>query len=152
MSSDDAQIEPTPMTEHGLHTPSPDGRQIAARRLVIGALILYVVATTALSAYGVAVIRQNQHTIAGQQTQQSQVLAALLKQQDQVTQIAAQIRSCNVPQGACAKRLAAAQANATGSINEITEYAVVCADVVGSQSLEKVRLCVGRLLAQQLSQ
>lgn len=53
-----------------------------------------------------------------------------------------QIADCLDPDGLCYKRSQRRSASAIGSINEITYYAVSCADEPGTQSLEEIQTCV----------
>ena len=59
-----------------------------------------------------------------------------------------QIKDCIDPHGKCFKMAQQQTASAVGSINEITYYAVSCADEPGTQTLDEIRACVlGKLTA-----
>ena len=60
-----------------------------------------------------------------------------------------QIKDCIDPHGKCFKMAQQQTASAVGSINEITYYAVSCADEPGTQTLDEIRACVlGKLTAR----
>lgn len=52
------------------------------------------------------------------------------------------IQSCTTPEGACYQREQEQAGTAVATINEITLYAVTCADNVGTNSYEEILACV----------
>jgi hypothetical protein len=52
----------------------------------------------------------------------------IARQADQIARLAEQVKDCTTPGGVCHDRNEAATATAVGSINTLTQIAVVCAD------------------------
>lgn len=57
-----------------------------------------------------------------------------------------QILDCLDPAGQCYKDSQARSGDAVSSINELSQYAAVCADRPGSQTLEEIRRCIADLI------
>lgn len=59
----------------------------------------------------------------------------------------AQILDCLEPTGVCYQQTQDNTGNVVASINELTQYAAVCADRPGPQGLEEIRRCIADLIA-----
>lgn len=88
------------------------------------------------------------------QQEGSPVLKAIQSQQVDIKRAAdsaqstnEQVLDCLDPAGECFKRSQENTGNVVASINEITQYAAVCADRPGAQSLVEIRACVAGLIA-----
>lgn len=78
--------------------------------------------------------------IQGQQTDIKRAADAASETNDQIL-------DCLDPEGECYQRSQENTGGVVASINEITQYAAVCADRPGTQSLVDIRRCVADLIA-----
>ena len=86
----------------------------------------------------------------------SPVLKAILGQQADIKRAAdtsqstnEKILDCLDPGGQCYRESQQRSAQFIASINEISQYAAVCADKPGSQSLEEIRRCIAEFITEQ---
>lgn len=61
------------------------------------------------------------------------------------------ILDCLEPAGECYQRSQQQTGDAVASINEISQYAAVCADRPGSQSLDEIRRCIADLITASVA-
>ena len=113
-----------------------------------------IIATFAIAAASLVILLVIVSQIRATQQTGSPILKAVIGQQEDIKRAAdnaqetnEQILDCLDPAGQCYKDSRASTDETVASINEISQYAAVCADRPGSQSLEEIRRCISDLIA-----